>query len=210
MRHNAPQLLTSRRKFTFMMGAGLLGLTHQLSRAVGEETSPDSTSPDSPNTDRAYWTVGENSRWWWYERHQLRGKAWRVTGITTPLDKETNEVYTGREGYLDPQIVTETVRNLIREVSDEEIEEAMQKYSDREADKDRKRRRGRPPSDWILSLTTTELRAWLRTVEVPDVSVRGMTCWCHLVRDHSFDPEKIEGLTEEEQFELHAAAHFGY
>jgi hypothetical protein len=37
-----------------------------------------------------------------------------------------------------------------------------------------------------------------------------MTYWTHLTRDHFFDPEKIEGLTEAEQAKLHAAAHDGY
>ena len=37
-----------------------------------------------------------------------------------------------------------------------------------------------------------------------------MTYWTHLTRDHSFDPEEIKGLTEDEQAKLHAAAHYGY
>jgi hypothetical protein len=37
-----------------------------------------------------------------------------------------------------------------------------------------------------------------------------MTYFEHLTRDHSFDPEKIEGLTDEELAKLHGAAHFGY
>ena len=205
MRHTIPHLPTSRRQFTLMMGAGLLGLSHPFAAALGKDAAKSSEA--SP---RAYWTIGENRRWWWYERHQLRHHEWRITGITTPLDKETNQAYTGREGYLDTQLVTEHVRDLVREVSDEEIEAALEQYGDRVADAQRKARHGRPPSDWILNLTTAELRVWLRTIEVPEASVSGMTCWCHLTRDHAFDPEKIEGLTQAEQDELHAAAHFGY
>ena len=37
-----------------------------------------------------------------------------------------------------------------------------------------------------------------------------MTVWTHLTRDHMFAEDHIEGLTEKEQFKLHAAAHYGY
>lgn len=204
MRHTIPSLPTSRRNFTLMMSAGILGLSNQVTEAMWEGTTASSAEK------RAYWTIGENRRWWWYERHQQRDHDWRITGITTPLDKKTNQAYTGRKGYLDVQLVSDHVRNLVREVSDEEIEEALQKYGDHTADAERKARDGRPPSDWILNLTSSELRVWLRTIEVPEVGVSGMTCWCHLTRDHSFAPEKIEGLTQAELDELHAAAHFGY
>lgn len=71
-------------------------------------------------------------------------------------------------------------------------------------------RHGRPPSKWLRSLHADELRVWLRTVEVPEAGVSGMTVWMHLTRDHMFDAAHIKGLTETEQFKLHAAAHYGY
>ena len=74
----------------------------------------------------------------------------------------------------------------------------------------RKNRHGRPPSTWLRSLDARELRIWMKTIEVPEVSVNRMTYWTHLTRDHSFDPLKIEGLTEDEQAKLHSAAHYGY
>ncbi len=74
----------------------------------------------------------------------------------------------------------------------------------------RRARHGRPPSRWLRSLHADELRIWLKTIEVPEVGVSGMTFWQHLTRDHSFDPDHIEGLTEPEQAKLHAAAHYGY
>ena len=37
-----------------------------------------------------------------------------------------------------------------------------------------------------------------------------MTYWTHLTRDHSFEPDLIEGLVVDEQAKLHAAAHYGY
>ena len=71
-------------------------------------------------------------------------------------------------------------------------------------------RHGRPPSKWLRSLHADEIKIWLKTIEVPEAGVSGMTYWEHLTRDHSFDPVKIEGLSIDEQAKLHAAAHFGY
>jgi hypothetical protein len=77
-------------------------------------------------------------------------------------------------------------------------------------DPTRRARHGRPPSRWLRSLNAEEIRIWLKTIDVPEAGVSGMTYWTHLTRDHSFDPNKIDGLTEDEQAELHAAAHYGY
>jgi hypothetical protein len=74
----------------------------------------------------------------------------------------------------------------------------------------RRARHGRPPSRWLRSLNAEELRVWLKTVDPPEAGVSGMTFWTHLTRDHSFLPEKIEGLNEADQAKLHAAAHDGY
>lgn len=78
------------------------------------------------------------------------------------------------------------------------------------ADPDRRARDGRPPSEWLRSLNADELRIWLQMIEVPEVGVGGMTFWIHLTRDHSFSPERIQGLTVDEQAKLHSAAHYGY
>lgn len=75
---------------------------------------------------------------------------------------------------------------------------------------ERRARHGRPPSRWLRSLRGDELRTWLATVDVPEAGVSGMTFWVHLTRDHRFYPEKLAGLTTEEQAKLHAAAHHGY
>jgi hypothetical protein len=71
-------------------------------------------------------------------------------------------------------------------------------------------RHGRPPSKWLRSLHANEISVWLKTVELPDAGVSGMTVWAHLTRDHGFAADRIEGLTEAEQDKLHAAAHYGY
>jgi hypothetical protein len=78
------------------------------------------------------------------------------------------------------------------------------------ADPIREAREGRPASKWLRSLDVDELREWLPTIDVREAGVEGMTYWEHLTRDHGFDPERIEGLTEDEQAKLHAAAHAGY
>jgi hypothetical protein len=75
---------------------------------------------------------------------------------------------------------------------------------------ERRSQDGRPPSEWLRSMDSDELRAWLASLEVPQAGVHGMTFWTHLTRDHLFQPLLIKGLTELEQAKLHAAAHYGY
>lgn len=77
-------------------------------------------------------------------------------------------------------------------------------------DPKRRARHGRPPSRWLRSLKADELRIWLKTIDPPEAGVSGMTYWTHLTRDHSFDADKLTGLTVAEQAQLHAAAHDGY
>ena len=74
----------------------------------------------------------------------------------------------------------------------------------------RRARHGRPPSKWLRSLQADELRIWLKTIEVPEATVEGMTYLVHLTRDHSFTEANVVSLTIEEQAKLHAAAHHGY
>src|SRR5262249_20746487 len=78
------------------------------------------------------------------------------------------------------------------------------------ADPARRARHGRPPSRWLRSLHAEEIRIWLKTIDVPEAGVEGMTFYEHLTRDHSFDPDRIVGLSIDEQAKLHAAAHHGY
>lgn len=90
------------------------------------------------------------------------------------------------------------------------VEEEADEGEPGEADAKRRARDGRPPSKWLRSLKADELRIWLPTIDPPEAGVQGMTFWTHLTRDHSFDAEKIKGLTIPEQAQLHAAAHDGY
>lgn len=90
------------------------------------------------------------------------------------------------------------------------VEEEEDEGEPGEPDAKRRARDGRPPSKWLRSLKADELRIWLPTIEPPEAGVQGMTFWTHLTRDHSFEAEKIKGLTIPEQAKLHAAAHDGY
>jgi hypothetical protein len=173
---------------------------------------PKAKARKSSARDR--WTAAENNTWRWYRRETRIDKEWKLTGITTPVHKQTGERYTETKGYLDESVVPVDVRRRghgddrgqgdDNRVATEENNEAGQ------ADAGRRERGGRPPSKWLRSLSTNELREWLKTIDVPEAGVEGTTYYEHLTRDHSFDPEKIEGLTEEEQAKLHAAAHHGY
>ena len=82
--------------------------------------------------------------------------------------------------------------------------------SDGQVSLERRLQDGRPPSEWLRSMDTEELRAWLAEIEVPEAGVHGMAFRTHLTRDHMFQPLLIKDLTEAKQAKLHAAAHFGY
>ena len=74
-------------------------------------------------------------------------------------------------------------------------------------------REGRPPSEWLRSLTAPELRKWLPTVtdkDMPVAEVEGMTPTYHLVNHHYFTASHIRGLNRSELIKLHSCAHWGY
>lgn len=72
-------------------------------------------------------------------------------------------------------------------------------------------REGRPPSEWLRSLTAKEIRVWLPTVkDVPNAYIVGMTPTYHLVNDHYFAASHLVGLTRSELLKLHSCAHYGY
>jgi hypothetical protein len=160
------------------------------------------------SSPRVRWTAAENRTWRWYKRETRIKDEWELTGITTPVHKQTGERYTGLTGYLEESVVPIEVRRRGHEGDDRGAAEENNEAGSQDAS--RKERGGRPPSKWLRSLNASELREWLKTIDVPEADVEGMTYWEHLTRDHSFDPEKIEGLTEDELAKLHAAAHDGY
>jgi hypothetical protein len=205
-----------RRQFFFWFGFGLFSLGERTRlldldtlAAASMRLAEPATEP-APSAAPEHWTSAENNTWRWYERETLVDGRWKLTGITTPINKQTGEPYTGHTGYLAESLVPAEVRRggiaaTAAEDADESIEPGPHK-----PDATRRARHGRPPSKWLRSLVAAEIRIWLKTIEVPEVGVSGMTFETHLTRDHSFDLEKIAGLTIDEQARLHAAAHYGY
>jgi hypothetical protein len=206
----------TRRRFAFWMSFGLFTLSEKL-RVGGLDSLAAETMrrtsrkvSDATSSTPVHWTAAENKTWRWFERENLVDGRWKLTGVTTPVHKETGEPYTGN-GYLDEALVPDEVRGGRDEEVVENIPpELAAEFGEHEPSERRRARHGRPPSKWLRSLEADELCIWLKTIKVPEAGVEGMTFWEHLTRDHSFDPEKIEGLTIDEQAKLHAAAHYGY
>lgn len=211
----------NRRQFAFWLGFGLFSLADrlrvygfdELAAAAMRATESSSVTPATTATATAtpiHWTAAENNSWRWFEREDFVEGNWKLTGITTPIHKRTGKPNVGVEGYLDETVVPETLR-LGKESKLIVLPPEVSAEYERHQPKAKFRaRHGRPPSKWLRSLNAEELRIWLKTIDPPEAGVSGMTYSEHLTRDHSFDPQKIEGLVLDEQAKLHAAAHFGY
>lgn len=202
-----------RRRAMFWMGFGLFTLAEHLRADAFDHWAAkamDATeSPASESEPPVHWRAAENGSWRWFEQEKFIGGQWRVSGITTPIHKQTGEAYTGRAGYLDPASVPISVRG------EDDADETPASIADRDFTKRRPSRvrharDGRLPSKWLRSLHAVELRIWLKTIDVPEAGVEGMTYLVHLTRDHSFNEANVKPLTIDEQAKLHAAAHFGY
>ena len=220
----------NRRQFAFWIGFGLFNLSEKLrancldelaaaamratESKASEFTSTDAETAESihtlPHQPATHWASAENRTWRWFERENFVDGKWQLTGLTTPIHKQTGERYTGATGYLSDDLVPDEIRNGYASDDTPEPPETPEEQAPGVALSSRRARHGRPPSKWLRSLNASELRVWLKTIDVPEAGVEGMTFWEHLTRDHSFSPAKIAGLTEDEQAKLHAAAHFGY
>jgi hypothetical protein len=207
----------TRRRFAFWLSFGLFGLAQKL-RVYGLDELAAATlraiDPDKSAglaTRPVHWRAADNELWQWYERETLIDGKWTLSGITTPLNKETGERHVGQTGYLDDDVVPAEIRRGYAKLVNADGEPITgAEFDHRRPHPMRHARDGRPPSKWLRSLKTDELRIWLKTIDVPEAGVSGMSYWTHLTRDHSFDPANIEGLVEEDQAKLHAAAHYGY
>ncbi len=208
----------TRRRFAFWVGLGLFNLGETLHAdgfdrlAAATMRAAEPAKPAAGQAAPQHWTAAENNNWRWFEREDFIDGYWKLTGITRPIDLQTGEPYALANGYLDESLVPEEVR-LARQQGKPPAASHPLGGIERDHGKPsaaRRTRHGRPPSRWLRSLNTEEIRIWLKSIEVPEAGVSGMTFWTHLTRDHSFDPEKIEGLTIPEQAKLHAAAHYGY
>lgn len=208
-----------RRRFAFWLGFGLFNLGEKLNAAgfdllaasamqsVGRRKRGPQAS--STPTIPVHWTADEDQNWKWYERESWIDGVWIQTGITAPVNKQTGERKTEPGGYLDDRLLPEDLRPS-EGATDAEPAATDKKPPQQLPTAKRRSRHGRPPSQWLRSLEAEELSIWLTTIETQEAGVSGMTYFEHLTRDHSFDADKIEGLTEEELAKLHGAAHFGY
>ncbi len=223
----------SRRRFAFLFGLGLFGLSRKLNARILDDwaakgmhltwvrTDYDHAPAPTETQLRAFhqasgehWTYRENKSWRWFERESYDGTNWQLTGVTTPRHRTTNERYVGEHGYLEEQLVPAEMRRrhavklvgLNRDQNDYDVDGD----SPGQPSELRRGRHGRPPSKWLRSLSSSELSEWLATIEVPEAGVSGMTFWIHLTRDHQFDAANLEGLSLAEFAKLHAAAHYGY
>lgn len=134
-----------------------------------------------------------------------------------PISKETGSPYEASDGYISPtRIPNHVVNGELPELSEEVKRQMAPSLFDpllatnHLPDPEVRSRHGKPASEWLRSLHAKELRGWLATIQPPEATVAGMTFWVHLVRDHGFDPRRIEGLNEHEFLLLHSAAHYGY
>jgi hypothetical protein len=203
----------NRRRAMFWMGLGLFSLAERLRADVLDELAAKAmdavASPGSPAGPPIHWRAAENNTWSWFEQEKFIDGKWQVSGITTPIHKLTGEPYLERTGYLDPSTVPVSVRG------EDDSNETPETIADHDFTRHgpstaRRARHGRPPSKWLRSLHSDELRIWLKTVDVPEAGVEGMTYLVHLTRDHSFDENNVKSLRIDEQAKLHAAAHHGY
>ena len=216
-----PKLKMKRRRFLFWISFGLFNLADRfqivgldrLAAAAMRLADPQpsgSSSSNSATDPPEHWVAAENTAWNWFEREHYVGGRWKLTGVTTPISKETGLPLTGRTGYLDESLVPAEMRLGSQATGAEDSSDRSLETTEHEPDPARRARHGRPPSKWLRSLKADELRIWLKTIDPPEAGVEGVTYWTHLTRDHFFDPTKIAGLTTDEQAKLHAAAHFGY
>lgn len=196
--------MMNRRRFAFWIGFALFRIAGTVRAAFFDDLAAAVMDVAAPKSDkegkrldekrtRIRWKADENEKWKWFERYEKKDADWIRTGTTKPISKETGD-------YL------ETKREFLKE-SSVPLELRLAQAN---ADPERRARDGRPPSKWLRRLNADEIRVWLKTIDVPEADVAGMTFWTHLTRDHSFDPKKIKGLKIDEQAKLHAAAHFGY
>jgi hypothetical protein len=204
----------TRRRFAFWLGFGLFQLSEALGAdgldglaAAAMKATEPTNQPDGKSVPE-HWTLAENNDWRWFEREHLIDGRWKLTGITTPMHRRSGEKLT-REGYLDESLVPPAMRHGEVEVAEVPERGAVEEDAG-EASTSRRARHGRPPSRWLRSLKADELRIWLKTIDVPEAGVSGMTFWEHLTRDHYFSAARITGLSEDEQAKLHSAAHYGY
>src|SRR5688500_2106938 len=109
-----------RRQCVFWFGFGVFTLGERM-RVGGFDTlaaaamrfvepATAAAAPEQAPAAPEHSTADENRTWRWYERETLIDGRWKLTGITTPIHKETGQANTGT-GYLDESLVPAEVRS---------------------------------------------------------------------------------------------------
>lgn len=234
--HPLGNLAMTRRRFAFWIGMGLFGAAERLGAteldtlAAALMDATDKAATDGPPPPPAieappadmpvHWQATHNHTWQWVQREEYLDGEWHLTGMTTPVRRDTGEPIEGAAGYLEESAVPDAYREAYENLVDVNGDPAnpqddvgvlaTEDQPGPEAASHRQARHGRPPSRWLRTLYAPELSVWLATVTPPEASVEGMTFEEHLTRDHLFEPDRLAGLTPEEMEKLHSAAHHGY
>src|ERR1700722_10964369 len=98
-----------RRRFLFWISLGIFSLGEKL-RVSGFDDLAAAAIDGAKDSPPMHWRAESNSAWEWYERETLVDGRWMVTGITTPINKETVLPYTEKTGYLDASLVPADMR----------------------------------------------------------------------------------------------------
>jgi hypothetical protein len=202
----------NRRQFSFWLGFGLFSLSDKLrvyaldDLAAAAMRATEEPAPTTP----VHWTKVVKNGWRWFEREDFVDGQWKLIGTTVRVSTSTGKTKDDGKEHLPEDEVPAEIRRSKQTEFVELPPDVAAEYKRHQPNAKFRARHGRPPSKWLRSLNAEELRIWLKTIDPPEAGVSGMTFWEHLTRDHSFDPKKIKGLTEDEQAKLHAAAHYGY
>lgn len=207
--------MIDRRGFALGLAAGVLAKAANASpiddafREVAQlrEFRSDGYAAQDAYDYAQHWTFRQSDAWTWYERETYIDGQWKLSGLTTPRHRENGVLHTQQTGYLSEELVPHDVFQGVPLNADGYPADGPRKG---QPSAQRRSRHGRPPSEWLRSLSRDRLRKWLETVTVPEAGVAGMTFWTHLTRDHQFPAKSLEGLSLNHIAKLHAAAHYGF
>lgn len=110
-RESAKQSVSSRRRFAFWLGFGAFTLSQQLrSPALDKLAAKLMESTESNPGPPTHWTPAGNSDLIWFQRETLVDGTWRITGVSTPIDRHSGQVLPRIEGQIDINLVPESMR----------------------------------------------------------------------------------------------------
>lgn len=209
-----------RRTFSLSVGIGLLGSLSRGNTIELDALAEAILGTNEPSNLPVHWQATHNRTWRWVQREEFIEGKWVLTGMTTPVRRDSGEPLEEVSGYLEDSEVPERFRTAYDGLLDANGEpvtvdsdhgiSTLDDAPGPDAAQHRRNRHGRPPSRWLRTLTAAELSSWLATIEPPEAGVEGFTFAEHLARDHYFDGDLLTKLSAEELAKLHGAAHHGY